>query len=63
MANLLIIDDDPLVCRMLSDFLKKAGHEVRTSGTLRGGLQENASTAFDVIFPATGGLIEKSIAH
>ncbi len=50
MAKILIIDDDPLVCCLLSDSIGELGHDVRVCSTLQKGLEENASADFDVLF-------------
>jgi CheY-like chemotaxis protein len=38
MADILVIDDDPLICDMIEMTLTAAGHAVRTAGTGLGGL-------------------------
>lgn len=40
MARVLIIDDDPAICRMTSEMVKKIGHEAETAMTLQGGVEE-----------------------
>jgi two-component system NtrC family response regulator len=50
MARILIIDDDPLVCCLLSDAIGELGHNVRVRSTLQQGVEENASADFDVLF-------------
>ena len=50
MANILIIDDDPFVSRILSRPLEEMGHRSRAALSLERGLSEIASSAFDVVF-------------
>jgi two-component system, NtrC family, response regulator len=50
MANILIIDDDPLVSQMLTLAVRQMGHQVRAALTLREGLQESSSSRFDLVF-------------
>jgi two-component system NtrC family response regulator len=50
MAHLLIIDDDEMMCDMLSTMVSHMGHEVTCANTLQDGLQESLSGNFDVVF-------------
>jgi two-component system NtrC family response regulator len=50
MAHLLIIDDDEMMCDMLSTMVRQMGHEVTCANTLQDGLQESSSGDFDVVF-------------
>lgn len=50
MARVLIIDDDEMMCDMLSTMVKQMGHEVQCANTLQAGLQETTSSDFDVVF-------------
>jgi two-component system NtrC family response regulator len=50
MASVLIIDDDPLVCRMLCDAFKGLGHLATVSSSLEDGLKRVASEPFDIVF-------------
>jgi DNA-binding response OmpR family regulator len=38
--QILLVDDDPLLCRSLSYSLKQAGYEVQTAGTAEDGLAQ-----------------------
>lgn len=49
MANILIIDDDKSVCRMLSRFIQRMGHESRYALTLADGLEEILEYPADVV--------------
>ncbi|MBW2018488.1 MAG: response regulator, partial [Deltaproteobacteria bacterium] len=50
MANILIIDDDKMICDMLSRMIMRMGHHATYALTLKEGLKEAASEAFDVVF-------------
>jgi two-component system NtrC family response regulator len=50
MANILIIDDDHLMCQSLSLVTRQKGHEATSSHTLADGLIKNKTQSFDVIF-------------
>ena len=50
MAKILIIDDEPMICDILSEEIKAMGHEVKTSVTGREGLEKVLSEVFDVVF-------------
>jgi two-component system NtrC family response regulator len=50
MAHVLIIDDDEMICDMLSTMVRQMGHEVMCANTLQDGLQESSSGDFDVVF-------------
>ena len=50
MANILILDDDKMVCDTLSNVLKCIGHDVTCAFTLDDGLRKATSGAFDVVF-------------
>jgi two-component system NtrC family response regulator len=63
MANILIVDDDRILCKMLSTMVKDLGHEVRTAFTLKDGIREASTGSFDVILldvqmPDGNGLLE-----
>ncbi len=49
-ANILIIDDDKMICDSLSKVVKRSGHNVSSALTLNEGLKEALSTSFDVVF-------------
>lgn len=62
MANILIIDDDKMLCEMLSLKIGSMGHNTKYALTLRQGLEEAFSNTFDVVFfdvrlPDGNGLI------
>jgi two-component system, NtrC family, response regulator len=50
MRNILIIDDDKLICRALSKVVQRMGYDAVCSFTLQEGLVQLASKAFDVVF-------------
>jgi len=54
MANALIIDDDSMMCDLLSRLVKKMGHDATSAFTLRDGLKEVHSGTFDVVFLDVG---------
>ncbi len=50
MANLLIIDDDNYICEVLSQAIKKEGHDVSYALSATSGLQQLRESAFDIVF-------------
>jgi two-component system NtrC family response regulator len=50
MAHVLIIDDDEMMCDMLSTMVRQMGHEVMCANTLQDGIKESSSGDFDVVF-------------
>lgn len=50
MADILVVDDDQMLCRMLVEHLIRAGHNADGKNTLRGGLEQAQSGAYDVVF-------------
>jgi len=50
MANVLIIDDDPSICKMLCDLVQRMGHRTGSAQTLNAGLNEVQSHPYDVVF-------------
>jgi two-component system NtrC family response regulator len=50
MAQVLIIDDDPIICSILSRKISQLGHDVQTAQTLAKGLELAGRTELDVIF-------------
>jgi len=48
MANLLIIDDDPLICESLSLVIQKMGHKACCARTLREAVEKVGADSFDV---------------
>ena len=61
MARLLVIDDDPEICGVVTRLAKGMGHEASSAVTLEDGLSMASSSDFDVIlldlqFPGGNGL-------
>jgi two-component system, NtrC family, response regulator len=50
MANILIIDDDDLMCQSLSHVAKRQGHEATSVHTLGAGLEKATRETYDVVF-------------
>ena len=50
MAQVLIIDDDKMLCDMMSRHLEYLGHKASYALTLDGGIKEASLGAFDVVF-------------
>ncbi|MBW6512236.1 MAG: sigma-54 dependent transcriptional regulator [Desulfuromonadaceae bacterium] len=50
MANVLIIDDDDLMCATLSRLVQRCGHEVACAVSMHDGQKQVATRQFDVIF-------------
>jgi len=50
MANILIIDDDPLICETIGNVVKRMGHGVACAHNLQEGLEMLASRLADVVF-------------
>jgi two-component system, NtrC family, response regulator len=50
MANVLIIDDDELICEMFSLMVEDLGHKASHELTLRGGFEKASAGDFDVVF-------------
>ena len=50
MGDVLIIDDDRDICRMMSRQLSDAGHRVTEANTIRDGLEILQKNTFDVLF-------------
>ena len=50
MAQVLIIDDDPLICDLLSRVFQRTGHEITKAFSAESGLQQVYSMPFDVVF-------------
>jgi two-component system NtrC family response regulator len=50
MANVLIIDDDKLVCDSIANVIKDMGHNTSYAMTLREGLEKARSEDFEVVF-------------
>jgi two-component system NtrC family response regulator len=49
MTKVLIIDDDHVICKMLSDLVNQMGHDVVCEYTLETGLQEVLARPYDVV--------------
>jgi two-component system NtrC family response regulator len=67
-AKLLLIDDDPVFCKMMTGLLADFGHETVVAGTLKDGLMEVNKSAFDIVFldvvlPDGDGLSELKKFH
>ena len=54
MANVLIIDDDPAMCRMLERLVKREGHKAKSRQTLDEGVREALEHSHDVVFLDVG---------
>jgi two-component system, NtrC family, response regulator len=50
MANILIIDDDTMLCDMFSRKISSMGHEVSCTHTLEQGAREASEGSYDVVF-------------
>ncbi len=50
MANILIIDDDRLICDAIANAIKRMGHNVACSQSLREGMETAQTSPFDVVF-------------
>lgn len=48
-ASILVVDDDPLVCKGLKFNLAKAGYEVATASTAQGAMELFSRELFDVV--------------
>jgi DNA-binding response OmpR family regulator len=49
MANILIIDDDPLIGESLSTVIRKMGHSARWARTVREAVERVDAEAFDLL--------------
>ena len=61
MSRILVIDDDPQVCRLLVTVLEQAGHEVRCIADGKRGLEHLAAwpasvVITDMLMPGTDGI-------
>ncbi len=50
MASVFIVDDNPMVCDLISKFVGRMGHQTRMARTLTEALAQARTNAFDVIF-------------
>ncbi len=68
MANVLIIDDDELICEMVCDYITRIGHSANYAHTLSEGLKIVENNNFDVVFldmglPDGNGLEAIDVIH
>ena len=54
MADILIIDDDELLCKTLCRHVRRMGHNASSALNLDSGLQQLSSNAFDLVFLDVG---------
>ncbi|MGA2403680.1 MAG: sigma-54 dependent transcriptional regulator [Syntrophobacteraceae bacterium] len=54
MASILIIDDDPFICDMLSEVIRDMEHCVTCSHTMSGGVREAVTGKYDVVLLDVG---------
>jgi CheY-like chemotaxis protein len=52
--TILVVDDEPLICKVVSDFLGSAGHTIVTARNGREGLDEFTSDRFDLVITDMG---------
>ena len=50
MPSILIIDDDEMLCTTVSRYVRRMKHDVAYTLTLKDGLMQVSSRAFDVVF-------------
>jgi len=50
MAHVMIIDDDVVMCEMLSSMVHRTGHEAVFAHTLREGMLQVSATNYDIVF-------------
>jgi two-component system NtrC family response regulator len=50
MANVLIIDDDKLICETIANLVRRMGHQATCSFTLQDGLEKSSLQLVDVVF-------------
>lgn len=50
MANILIIDDDPVISKLLSKMIGRNGHRAVCQATLQSGVAEASSGLYDIVF-------------
>jgi two-component system NtrC family response regulator len=53
-AEILIVDDDPFVCKAVAEMIRELGHRVETASNLTESLQISARKSFDVVFLDVG---------
>jgi two-component system NtrC family response regulator len=49
-ADVLVVDDDELICDLLTEIIGKLGHRANCAYTLAAGLNEASSRPYDVVF-------------
>ena len=50
MANILVIDDDSMICNTISNVVERMGHSVTCASTLKDGIETAYSGSFDIVF-------------
>jgi len=50
MAKVLIIDDDVVMCEMLSNMVSRTGHDPSSAHTLKEGMGKITSGLYDIVF-------------
>ncbi len=50
MAQVMIIDDDVVMCEMLSSMVHRTGHEATSAHTLKEGMREVSARNYDIVF-------------
>ncbi|MDF1615256.1 sigma-54-dependent transcriptional regulator [Desulfurivibrio dismutans] len=50
MAQILVIDDDKMVCETLKTLISAQGHQTESALTLKEGMEKNTATTFDLVF-------------
>jgi len=68
LANMLLIDDDPVFSKMMHGFLSQLGHICNVRESLSGGFKEAETGAYDIVFldvvlPDGNGLKELTKLH
>ncbi len=50
MAHVMIIDDDVVMCDMLSSMVHRTGHDAESAHTLTEGIRQLSKDSFDIVF-------------
>ena len=50
MAHVMIIDDDVVMCDMLSSMVHRTGHDAQSAHTLTDGMRQLSKDSFDIVF-------------
>ena len=50
MAKILIVDDDPRICRSIADVMASMGHVSKSAGTLKACREQLVMEAYDLVF-------------